>query len=277
MPIAVATINGRIQDWLIHNLHKLRLGSKKLDSPLLHVSTDGTIIQQCLESLPTKPADHLRFVVVSDAHARHHLVTVPPGHVFIHCGDILFATRFYSDSSCHEQYEEFNEWLASLSCTQKVVIAGNHDRLLAELGPSGASELLSNATYLCNSSVTFSGINIFGSPVSFGVSGNSAFQSRDFIAEFQSSVTLGTKVLVTHGPLDSIAAQLCQVTGATLHLWGHKHDRYGAETQKDTGASWLSICASSMDRGYNASNGAVVIDFPIPTSIDAPATSKVKR
>ena len=65
----------------------------------------------------------MKLVCISDTHREYSKVKVPNGDVFIHAGDIDIWG--YAN-----ELTVFNEWLGSLPHKYKIVIAGNHDKLL---------------------------------------------------------------------------------------------------------------------------------------------------
>ena len=76
--------------------------------------------------------------------------------------------------------------LGEAPCPARIVIGGNHDGLLQEIGLEGASKLLGNAIYLQNNSCVAGGLRFFGSPASVqgaSISPNLAFQSTEFSEE----------------------------------------------------------------------------------------------
>lgn len=87
----------------------------------------------------------LRLVMLSDTHGSHRKLTVPPGDILIHAGDMTRMGHL-------EDAEDFNEWLATLPHTHKVLINGNHE-YNAEW-KKRASDVFSNATFLKNSAIT---------------------------------------------------------------------------------------------------------------------------
>ena len=48
---------------------------------------------------------------------------IPDGDVLLHCGDVTLR-------SMKKEFVSFNKWIGSLPHPTKIVIAGNHDRLL---------------------------------------------------------------------------------------------------------------------------------------------------
>ena len=193
------------------------------------------------DALPPPRPGVARLVVVSDTHEMHRqLGELPHGDVFVHCGDIGWLSTFRSTESQRTVLADFNEWLAAVPCNDKVVIAGNHDVLLAKLEPAGARSLLSNAHYLENEAVVAGGLQFLGCSSSVPgarTSPNRAFQGKaaaqraaavadQWAAAGASSGSLGAMVdvLVTHGPCPKLAGRV----RGRLHLWGHYHAAHGA-------------------------------------------------
>ena len=115
-----------------------------------------------------QPRDTVRVVMVSDTHERHHLLDMPPGDVLVHCGDILLFNSSYSRETSLRKLREFNAWLAALPYADVVVVGGNHDFCLQEMGKTAAQEALSSATYLEHEAceLQHSGLRVFGTPAS---------------------------------------------------------------------------------------------------------------
>jgi 3',5'-cyclic AMP phosphodiesterase CpdA len=88
----------------------------------------------------------LRIVVISDTHGLHERIAVPDGDVLVHAGDLTARGR-------REELEAFNDWLGHLPHRHKLIIAGNHDWVCAQK-PRLTPQMLSNATYLCDTLVT---------------------------------------------------------------------------------------------------------------------------
>lgn len=98
----------------------------------------------------------MRIVCISDTHELHHELIVPPGEILIHAGDICHM-------SSARKLSEFNAWLGSLPHRHKIIVPGNHDRILAE--QPDLRNLITNASLLINESIRVEGLNIWGSPV----------------------------------------------------------------------------------------------------------------
>lgn len=125
----------------------------------------------------TKPADHTRFVCISDTHSlKDFKHPIPEGDVLIHAGDFTMVGKA-------SEVKEFNDFITSQSHEHKIVIAGNHDipfdeenyeslygywrRSVGEkVDVKKVKALLdrSKVHYLEDTEVTINGLRIFGSP-----------------------------------------------------------------------------------------------------------------
>jgi Icc-related predicted phosphoesterase len=126
--------------------------------------------------------DHLVLVFASDSHLMERELSVPPGMIFVHCGDASFMGR--------DNVAEFDDWLGELPHRYKVYVPGNHDAAFAK-------SRLTNATVLINEVVEIAGLKFWGTPVTsvgpaFCVS--SAEERRRIFA----AIPDDTDVLVTH-------------------------------------------------------------------------------
>mmetsp|Transcript_4213 Transcript_4213/g.5377 ORF Transcript_4213/g.5377 Transcript_4213/m.5377 type:complete len:281 (+) Transcript_4213:100-942(+) len=279
--MALNSIKDGVMDTWLH----FRTGNDRNDQTCLYIESNsnpkskGEMMPR--SSLPPKNDNSIRFVVISDTHTRHHsLGILPEGDVFVHSGDILMSTRFWSSQGRRQKYEEFNNWLGSdaIQCPNKIIVGGNHDAELEQIGYSECMKLFSNGTYLENTSIIVKTkqnkeILIYGSPSSNGHSGNSAFQSQEFTSEtMRRSTEEGGKhmarpssqygaVLVTHGPCKHLRKPFERNLKA--HIWGHAHGAYGAKHFSDR-EGVLSICASTMDTRYCPTNAPIVMDISLP-------------
>jgi hypothetical protein len=83
---------------------------------------------------------------------------VPDGDILIHAGD------FMTYGNAPREIIDFNAWLGRQPHPNKIVIAGNHDRLF-ESHPNPARALVTNGIYLEDSGVELEGLKFWGSPV----------------------------------------------------------------------------------------------------------------
>ena len=192
----------------------------------------------------------MRIILTSDTHGCHDELDVPEGDVFIHAGDFTNIGR-------PDEVEDFNEWLAELPHRHKLIIAGNHD-FLFEQEPDYARSLLTDCTYLQDTSVTLEGVRFYGSPYTprfhdwaFNLDPGHAL--RDVWAK----IPKGTDVLITHGPPFGICdknsegefAGCRDLTDAIaklrprLHVFGHIHEGYGVQSHHALGTTFVNACA----------------------------------
>mmetsp|Transcript_77218 Transcript_77218/g.179087 ORF Transcript_77218/g.179087 Transcript_77218/m.179087 type:complete len:451 (+) Transcript_77218:88-1440(+) len=171
-----------------------------------------------LDQLPEKPKGHFRMVCISDTHLFHTKLALPTADFLVHAGDLCYEESRSENADIFDKYrdekkplcgEEFMKWFKAspldlanslawlgtrMGYTHKVLIGGNHDYVLEQLGPANAKQLCKsyNVTYLYTTRPPLrlplqSGQSVcfWGSGVSFvaglGVgraikSGNNAFQ-----------------------------------------------------------------------------------------------------
>jgi predicted phosphohydrolase len=220
------------------------------------------------QELPLQQPDTIRLVIVSDTHQRHRTISpLPSGDIFIHAGDILMTNRLLTTQRSLEKLHEFNDWLSTIPCPIKVVICGNHDQIIEDLGSiSRVQEILTNANYLQNTFLEISFLKIWGTPLSAGHSSNDAFQSNSFLQETQKRVDEMVErqervdILITHGPNPHLAKRL---QPRLVHVWGHAHGAHGVH-QRQEELPYLSVNASIMNTRYNPHQHPIVIDLPAP-------------
>jgi Icc-related predicted phosphoesterase len=208
----------------------------------------------------------MKIVAVSDTHGRHEQVEVPNGDVLVHAGDFCgYGTL--------DEVAAFNDYLGTLPHAHKIVVAGNHDWPF-ERDPEQAQKLLTNASYLQDSSTVIDGVMFYGSPWT------PEFFSWAFmlprgkaLADKWSQIPDNTDVLITHGPamgiLDRTPAgelagceDLAQAVGRRirpqLHIFGHIHAGYGLVNRH--GTAYINACCC--DEQYQVgSRSAIVLDL----------------
>jgi predicted phosphodiesterase len=216
-----------------------------------------------MKNIPAKSLGMIRLIIVSDTHEKHRKIKkVPDGDVFIHCGDVLLTSRFFSVRNGKGKLAEFNEWLKSIPCRIKIVIGGNHDNVLEHLGKDVVQSILTEATYLEDNSFMIGNITIWGTPLSSGRSRNKAFQSKRFAAKTISEVPAKVDILLTHGQ----CPQLEKKVKHSVHLWGHAHNAYGVRKPpkflRGQPVVSLSICAPILDKKFRPVHYPIVLDIP---------------
>ncbi|KAI9760322.1 MAG: hypothetical protein M4579_001726 [Chaenotheca gracillima] len=197
---------------------------------------------------------NIAVVCVSDTHCTRP--ELPPGDLLLHAGDLSVKGTF-------GEIQDQLDWLNAQSHEHKVVIAGNHDRLLdpaldesdLERGSEvdqippragGRSDLRwGEIIYLQDSSARLEFtkgrvLNIYGSPWTIEC-GNWAFQYLPIRDIWARKIPIDTDILLTHGPpkfhLDRarndagcphLLRELWRVR-PTLAVFGHIHPGYGQE------------------------------------------------
>lgn len=207
---------------------------------------------------PPVDSDSITIVCISDTHQTQP--PVPDGDLLLHAGDLTNHGSF-------EELQAQLDWLASLPHRYKVVIAGNHDRLLDPAylarfpericetdGQSRADLEWHDLVYLNNSSKTLEfhnkrRLNLYGSPWTPQF-GTFAFQYPPIRDVWTGAVPQGTDVLLTHGPprgyldLDgkgcpNLTREVAR-TRPRVVVFGHIHAGHGRE----------EVGYSGVERGY---------------------------
>jgi len=176
---------------------------------------------------------------------------LPGGDLLIIAGDLTARDDFVG-------YCQFNEWLVTALDIyhDAVIISGNHDNNMV-LG-SFSAEMASRVHYLCDSSVTIRGLNVWGSPWTKTFPGMNpkckafTLDREEQLREKWALIPDDTDILVTHGPMwgthdlvvmymddytdqkayhlgsESLAEWIANhVNSLKLHVCGHIHEGYG--------------------------------------------------
>lgn len=177
--------------------------------------------------------DLIKVVCISDIH-NVQPPSVPDGDILVHAGDL-------TDTGTFEELMRAFDWLRDLPHAFKIVVGGNHDKLLDSTDKTQLD--FSGITYLQNSSATLKIANkgelhVFGSP-STDTSGKWAFQYSRNEDVWSGQIPLETDVLVTHMPPrfhldingfgdDRLLEELWRVK-PQVHIFGHVHAGHGVE------------------------------------------------
>ena len=213
---------------------------------------------------PVNPQDpgssSVTIICISDTHMAQP--DVPDGDVLLHAGDLTNCGTF-------EELQAHLDWLSSLPHRYKVIIAGNHgklldadyvkrfpDRICEEPGKCAADLNFHDLIYLDRTSVTLRlgtkrTLKIFGSPMTpeCGVFG---FQYPPIRDVWKGIIPEGTDILLTHGPpkgyLDLMGKGCQHLTRAvgkarpSLVVFGHTH----------AGRGRLDIDYRVVEKGYQS-------------------------
>eukprot|EP01125_Pyxidicula_operculata_P002213 TRINITY_DN12123_c0_g1_i2.p1 TRINITY_DN12123_c0_g1~~TRINITY_DN12123_c0_g1_i2.p1 ORF type:complete len:295 (-),score=17.92 TRINITY_DN12123_c0_g1_i2:24-908(-) len=224
-----------------------------------------------VKSHPPRPkSKHLRLVCLSDIHTLHDELSVPDGDVLIICGDLLYKDRGFTIAGGHgrmgkEYLSIFNEWLDTLPHPHKIIIGGNHDQILSDLGREKASELLSNAKYLEHETIYIDGFVFHGCPWSpSGKSPNKAFKCEPGSDEYKrmiDKIPEKCDVLISHvSPLTRGAKTFFEdikQKNYTYSIAGHMHAEYGIKVHEER--TYLNC--SCVNRAYVPFNPPVMVDL----------------
>ncbi|KAF8311558.1 Metallo-dependent phosphatase, partial [Clavulina sp. PMI_390] len=241
-------------DALISRLQNARISD--LSSPVSELITENSrvYLHYDVTNPPLHPGpEFTRFVCISDNHGA--TPRVPRGDVLIHSGDLsMYARKKSRDATM--------TWLKALPHPVKLVIAGNHDRMLdpeiyeAEGDPEhyqnmrsqlvGDAAVAAKINYLQFESAIIppASWKAFGSPATPWYSAG-AFQYWENEAQAVNSlIPEDTQILLTHGPPKGILDQskrgksvgcpeLTRPGGwlphVRLHVFGHIHEAWGAQ------------------------------------------------
>jgi len=232
-----------------------------------------------------------RITILSDTHTRHGLIPMedlPGGDILIHAGDIMNSGFNYTEIL------DFCKWFGSLDqYTDKVFIAGNHDRVF-ENHPEEIQEILNhflNIDYLQDEQLTLYGdgpngdmpennIRIYGSPWQpwfYDWAFNLPRNGIQLAANWE-AIPDNTDILVTHGPafgtLDTVEGRRHNNLGCELlaerierlrpkiHICGHIHSGYGYQFKNGT----HFFNAAVLDEQYNYTQKPMTFDWDYITN-----------
>ena len=169
---------------------------------------------------------------------------------------------------------DFANWFCNQPHKHKILVAGNHDRLM-ESHLSQCIKEFHDIAYLQDSKCQIDGIRFYGSPWQpwfYDWAFNA--QRGPEIKKYWDRIPQDTDVLVTHGPPKghgdltayrygnervgceelSIAVQVIR---PKVHIFGHIHNGYGIEKTPNTAFHNVSIC----DEEYIRANEPQVIEL----------------
>lgn len=213
----------------------------------------------------------MKLVCISDTHGEHERLSLPPGDVLIHAGDLTAHGKML-------ETENFMRWLGLQPFQHKLCVAGNHDTFM-ESDPALTSQFASdNGVVLLNDAgYQVDGINFWGSPIT------PRFLDWSFMRDPGEPIEAhwrmipdSTDVLITHGPPFGILDKIRRPSGELectgcpslrerikkvlprAHIFGHIHEGRGKFSEETV--SYYNV--SSMNEHYRITHDAVVIDVP---------------
>ena len=220
----------------------------------------------------------LKLVCISDTHDAQDKITddMPDGDILICAGDITGRGEI-------SQILRFNEWVGSLKkYKHSILIAGNHDFCFQD---KFNRDLMTNCTFLHDSSITIDGIKFTGSPWTpkFGPWAFMKPRGEPLVRVWE-NIPKDTDVLITHGPprgiMDAVPRKK-MVPGERMErdftvrtgckdlaqfikyqikpstsVFGHIHEGYGVVEQDDI----TFVNASIMNGSYDPVNKPIVVE-----------------
>ena len=210
----------------------------------------------------------MKLCLISDSHAEESNIKIPE------C-DLLICAEDY-DIRTLDHLEQLNGWFYNQPAKKIVWIAGNHDFYCEKILKESINEIVNNAIYLENDSVTINGLKIWGSPYSV-IFHNQAFMLPDNeLAKIWAKIPSDTDIVITHGPPYGILDQVCVASGnfkenagspslrnkikeikPKYFICGHIHSAYGTYTDENI----IYINASLMNDNYDVINKPTIIDY----------------
>jgi Icc-related predicted phosphoesterase len=209
----------------------------------------------------------MKIISISDSHTYHRKLEIPDGDVLIHAGDITFKGEI-------DVLIDFNNWLGEQKSkfSHILCIAGNHD-IIYETKNAYARSLITNATYLQDSSITIDGIKFYGSPwtprfFDWAFNANRGTELR----QIWNKIPNDTNVLITHGPafgsLDEVPSgmhvgcsdlkdRIAELSDLKLHICGHIHHSYGIKAISNP----IYVNAAVCTENYQAINKPIVVEI----------------
>lgn len=207
----------------------------------------------------------MQVIAISDTHNQLNKISIPNGDILVHAGD-------WTNLGSLPELTKFGLHLARLPHKHKIIIGGNHDRLLED-EPSLAQSCLptKGVHYLQDSGVEINGIKFWGSPYSLEFC-NWGFQLPRYSQEtidHWAKIPEDTDVLVVHGPAlgfgDRVPEGHCvgdpdllnrikQLPNLKYVISGHIHHDYG-QWKSDFGPTFIN--AAICDESYHPVNSPV--------------------
>jgi Icc-related predicted phosphoesterase len=199
-------------------------------------------------------------VCISDTHGDHRDLTLPFGDILVCAGDLQMPWHKDSD------LKDFINWFGEQPHTHKILIAGNHDKLIQRDFHRKYLKMFKkrNIVYLQDSSIEILGLKFWGSPwtPSRPKNNNDAFTTnRIKIMKYWNKIPNDIDVLITHcpplgiGDLNSefykgvphkggdygLKKTINRLLNLKLHIFGHQH--YGRGVYKGTNGVYFINCA----------------------------------
>lgn len=201
----------------------------------------------------------MRIIAIADTHGLHDKLTLPPGDVLIHAGDI-------SMKGTEQEITKFMKWFSKQNFKHKIFIAGNHDFYFEKMPMEEIKKMIpAEIIYLNDTGVEINGLRFWGSPVTPWFYDWAFNRNRgEAIKKHWDLIPDDTDILITHGPVHKILDKTTSgiFTGCEellrkvneikpkVHICGHIHEACGSLEKEGT----LFINASVLDEKYQLKN-----------------------
>jgi|ERR1017187_1531289 Icc-related predicted phosphoesterase len=211
----------------------------------------------------------MKICAFSDSHGWHNRLAEQ--NLLPKADTIVFAGDFMTDGYQHSEVVAFGAWFSNLPYKHKILIGGNHDRMLESDKNWCLTNFSKDVIYLQDSGVEIDGVKFWGSPYQPAFF-NWAFNKNrgDSISQHWKKIPEELDVLITHGPpygiLDSVKgvgklgceelAKVVQKVSPRVHIFGHIHSGYGTLSAYDTEFHNVSYC----DEKYKPKNAPHLIE-----------------
>lgn len=132
---------------------------------------------------------------ISDSHMSHNELDLEgyPADILIHSGD-------YSGLGSFQELVEFNRWLGKQPFPDKINVAGNHDKICANMNYETTKMLFTNSYYLEDNLIEIKGLKIYGTPWSKRYGYWSFMKEESELDRVWAKIPEGIDILVVHGP-----------------------------------------------------------------------------
>eukprot|EP01138_Halocafeteria_seosinensis_P014084 gb/GECG01014382.1/.p1 GENE.gb/GECG01014382.1/~~gb/GECG01014382.1/.p1 ORF type:complete len:295 (+),score=37.70 gb/GECG01014382.1/:1-885(+) len=241
-------------------------------SKFLYVLQQGRAVVS--ERMSRPKGTSMRFVAISDTHRHENRMAIPEGDVLIHTGNLLHkdaAGMKHPLTPGLEELHEFNEWLRTQQHRYRIVLGGNHDLTLEDIGQTKASTILNCATLLNNSPTLIPELDLYIWGTSFSAAAEkgpesrlNAFQSKDLQRQTESE-EVSADILLSHGSPKGIRdgksgsetlRTLTQRVNPMFHVFGHSKLEHGATLQNGT----IYVNACNTNNEYKLQYLPIVFD-----------------
>lgn len=205
----------------------------------------------------------MKIAAISDIHGSYRdLPSMNAVDVVIVAGDFLASGKFT------QELQDFVSWVGGLRAKHKIVVAGNHDLILEDMGQDAAEcSFPTGIHYLQDAAIEIDGVKFYGAPWT-PMFYDWAFMKADpELAPLWDKIPADVDVLITHGPpkgsldwvkragevgSETLAERIGTRCHPKVHIFGHIHEWGGYVKVKD-GTTYFNV--ASMDPYYDLRPG----------------------